>query len=61
MSVVATPKECFIMGMKVYHGNPYDGHTLDGVILQTESITGFKARDIFADRGYRGCNYKGEA
>ncbi len=61
VSVVATSKECFIMGMKAYHGNPYDGHTLDDAVLQAESITGFKAKEIYADRGYRGHNYKGEA
>ncbi len=60
VSVVATSKECFIMGMKAYHGNPYDGHTLDDAILQAESITGFKAKEIYVDRGYRGHNYKGE-
>ena len=61
VSVVATSRECFVMGMKAYHGNPYDGHTLDDAILQAESITGFKAKEIYADRGYRGHNYRGEA
>jgi IS5 family transposase len=60
VSVVATSKECFIMGMKAYHGNPYDGHTLDDAVLQAESITGFKAKEIYVDRGYRGHSYKGE-
>ena len=58
---MVTSKECFIMGMKAYHGNPYDGHTLDDAVLQAESITGFKAKEIYVDRGYRGHNYKGEA
>ena len=61
VSVLATSKECFIMGMKAYHGNPYDGHTLDDAVLQAESITGFKAKEIYVDRGYRGHNYRGEA
>ncbi len=61
VSVTATSKECFIMGMKAYHGNPYDGHTLDDAILQAESITGLKAKEVYVDRGYRGHNYKGEA
>jgi IS5 family transposase len=61
VSVVATSKECFIIGMKAYHGNPFDRHTLDDVILQTESITGFKAKEIYVDRGYRWHNYKGKA
>ena len=61
VSVTATSKECFILGMKAYHGNPYDGHTLEGSITQTERISGFKANDIYVDRGYRGHNYTGEA
>ncbi|MFQ5687613.1 MAG: transposase [Candidatus Scalindua sp.] len=61
VSVTATSKECFILGMKAYHGNPYDGHTLEESITQTERITGFKARDIYVDRGYRGHNCTGEA
>lgn len=61
VSVAATSKECFILGMKAYHGNPYDGHTLEESITQTERISGFKANDIYVDRGYRGHNYTGEA
>jgi IS5 family transposase len=61
VSVVATSRECFVMGMKAYHGNLYDGHTLDDAILQAENITDFKAKEIYVDRGYRGHNYKGEA
>ncbi|MBC8554057.1 MAG: IS5 family transposase, partial [Candidatus Brocadiales bacterium] len=61
VSVTATSKECFIVGMKAYHGNPYDGHTLDDVLLQVESITDSKAKEVYVDRGYRGHNYKGDA
>jgi len=61
VSVVATSRECFIVGMKAYHGNPYDGHTLNDAVLQTEHITGLKAKEIYVDRGYRGHNYEGEA
>ena len=61
VSVAATSKECFILGMKAYHGNPYDGHTLNDAVLQTEQITGHRTQDIYVDRGYRGRNYKGQA
>ncbi len=61
VSVAATSKECFVVGMKVHHGNPYDGHTLEEVVSQTERVSGFKARDIYVDRGYRGHNYTGQA
>jgi len=61
VSVVATSKECFIVGMKAYHGNPYDGHTLGESVQQAESIANRKAKEIYVDRGYRGHNYEGEA
>jgi transposase, IS5 family len=61
VSVAATSRECFIVGMKAHHGNPYDGHTLRESVLQAESITGFKAKDVYVDRGYRGHDYKGQA
>ncbi len=46
VSVTVTFKECFILSMKAYHGNPYDGRTLEESIAQTERISGFKANDI---------------
>lgn len=61
VSVVATSKECFIVGIKAYHGNPYDGHTLEDAVVQAERVSGLKARDIYVDRGYRGHTYTGEA
>ncbi len=61
VSVAATSRECFIVGMKAHHGNPYDGHTLHDTVLQAEHITGLKAKDIYVDRGYRGHDYKGQA
>jgi IS5 family transposase len=50
-----------VVGMKAYHGSPYDGHTLNDAVIQTERISGLKARDIYVDRVYRGHNYTGEA
>ncbi len=61
VGVVATSKESFIVGMKAYHGNPYDGHTLKESVLQVERITGFDTKEIYVDRGYRGHNYEGQA
>jgi IS5 family transposase len=34
-------------------GNPYDGHTLEGQIEQTERLTGVTVRRAYVDRGYR--------
>jgi hypothetical protein len=40
------PSPLYILGMKAYHGNPYDGYTIEKSITQMERISGFKANDI---------------
>ena len=35
-------------------GNPYDGHTLGGVIEATEKLTGCPIERAYVDKGYRG-------
>lgn len=47
----------FILGVKSFQGNPYDGHTLAQTVGQMEGITGHKPKKIFVDLGYRGNNY----
>ena len=39
VSVALTNEKNWIVGVQVLHGNPYDGHTLDGAIKQVERIT----------------------
>ena len=46
----------FIAHAKALPGNPYDGHTLAGVIPDMESQLGANLTRIVADRGYRGHN-----
>jgi len=59
---VATSRECFIIGAKAFHGNPYDGHTLAASMEQASRLTGKKLEgDAFVDRGYRGHDYEGPA
>lgn len=48
----------FILGVKSFHGNPYDGHTLAQTVEQIESTTGQEVGDLFVDLGYRGNNYQ---
>ena len=48
----------FILGVNSFHGNPYDGHTLDQAITQVEKITGKNVKKAFVDLGYRGNNYR---
>lgn len=42
-----------ILGAKSFR-NEYDGHTIEGSLLQVERITGKKVRRLAGDRGYRG-------
>ena len=59
VGAVTTNKKGFVVGIKAYHGNPYDGHTFAKSIKQAESITGKKIDRAFVDKGYRGCSYEG--
>jgi IS5 family transposase len=44
----------FILGASSFHGNPYDGHTLQESIAQAEAMTETKIKAVFVDRGYKG-------
>lgn len=62
VGIVTTAKENFVIGMKTFPGNPYDGHTLAQSIASAENVTDRKLEgDILVDRGYRGHNYEGTA
>ena len=57
-SVVTTnaraPGGQFVLHAKALPGNPYDGHTLSGVIDATEKLTGCAIERAYGDKGYRG-------
>ena len=63
-SFIATAKECFILHADAHEGNPYDGHTLKGMLK--EANTSLKEmidktiRYLFGDKGYRGHDYQGK-
>jgi IS5 family transposase len=61
VSMVTTSKGNWVVGIKAFHGNPYDGHTLKEAIEQSEELTDWKAENIYVDLGYRGHNYQGHA
>ncbi len=62
VSVVATSREGFVIGMRALHGSPYDGHTLAGVMEQAQRLAGQELNgDVFTDLGYREHNYEGPA
>lgn len=54
VSVASTSKKSWVVGIKALHGNPYDGHTLKGSLVQVKALTGWKPRHAFCDKGYRG-------
>ena len=47
----------FVLHAKALHGNPFDGHTLAGVIADLEKLTGVEVRRMHLDKGYRGHNH----
>jgi len=57
-SIVTTnaraPGGQFVLHAKALPGNPYDGHTLGGVIDATEKLTGCAIERAYVDKGYRG-------
>lgn len=56
-SVVLTAKSNWVIGVKSFHQNPYDGKTLKPAILAAEQITEVAIQNIFVDRGYRGSQH----
>lgn len=54
VSIVATLDEGFIVGMRSFPGNPYDGHTLASALEQVEILTDQRPNLAVVDRGYRG-------
>ncbi len=57
--VTSTHSGNWIVGIKTFPGNPYDGHTLTDSLEQTEKLTGKKIKDAFVDLGYRGHGHEG--
>lgn len=58
-----TSREGFILSAVSFHGNPYDGHTLQETLRNAESNLGSlgKLGEVYVDLGYRGHDYEGEA
>jgi len=59
----STSKEGLILSATAFHGNPYDGHTLQTTLgLAEKNVEGIgKINDVFVDLGYRKHDYIGEA
>jgi len=54
VSIATTLDEGFVVGMRSFPGNPYDGHTLLPALEQVEILTDQRPNLAVVDRGYRG-------
>jgi len=54
VSVVTTLDEGFVVGMRSFPGNPYDGRTLREALEQVTILTDQRPDLAVVDRGYRG-------
>lgn len=52
--IVLTKTSKIVVGAIAFEGNPYDGHTLEVHLNQTEYLTESKPKTGIVDRGYRG-------
>jgi len=60
VSVAATSRDNWVVGIQAHHGNPYDGHTLNGMLELVNRLTGAPVKEAYCDRGYRGHNHTGD-
>ena len=51
---VLTKTSKIVVGALAFEGNPYDGHTLEEHLLQTEYLTNKRPKTGIVDRGYKG-------
>ena len=58
VGLVVSGRGSFILGIKSFYNNPYDGHTLDQTAAEFERITKQKIGKMFVDLGYRGNNFR---
>ena len=58
VSVATTSRGGWFVGAQVFHGNPYDGHTLAETLEQVTKLVR-SPEQVFVDRGYRGHGYTG--
>ena len=53
---VTSSRSNFILGVKAFHGNPYDGHTLQKSLDQVNQFLpeNTSLKDVYVDKGYKG-------
>lgn len=57
MSVAATSRDNWVVGIRAHHGNPYDGHTLASVFTQRQRLKGSLVKVVYCNRDYSGHKY----
>jgi len=60
VGLVTSSRDNWVLGIQAFHGNPYDGHTLKGSLAQVKELTGWNAKEVSVDLGYRGHGINGE-
>ena len=54
LSITHKKGSSIITSAQALHGNPYDGHTLEGALNASEKISGARVKKAFVDKGYKG-------
>ena len=57
VGIAVSGRSNFILGVKSFHGNPYDGHTLDQTVSEIRRLSPDTSK-FFVDLGYAGHNFK---
>lgn len=59
VSIVTSNRSNWVLGVKIFFGRPYDGHTLEAAIMNSTELSGVEPKEIHVDKGYRGNGYSG--
>lgn len=57
VGIAVSGRSNFVLGVKSFHGNPYDGHTLNQTVTELRKLSPETSK-IFVDLGYTGHNFK---
>ena len=58
VAIAVSSRRNFVLSVNSFHGNPYDGHTLNQTVESVENLTEVKIKKMFVDLGYAGSNVK---
>ena len=61
VSISASSKGAWVLGVKAFQGNPYDGHTLKESLEQVDRLSPQQAEHVYTDGSYKKHDYEGEA